>query len=136
MNRPGQTAALRGGRLLYWVVTLLLPILLWPGDVWAAANDESIAAMVAQVTQAVVRVVAVRPVQPTKQAPDSVVTGIGAGYIIDPSGYIGTNKHLIDGATSVFVITADGVRYRATTVGVTAQADVALLRIDAGEKSL
>jgi serine protease Do len=136
MNKPGQTAALRGGRLLYMVVTLLLPVLLWPGDAWAGTDEESIAAMVAGVTPAVVRVIAVRPVQPTKQASDSVITGIGAGYIIDPSGYIGTAKHLIDGATSVFVITADGVRYRATIVGVTAQADIALLRIDAGETAL
>jgi serine protease Do len=65
-----------------------------------------------------------------------VVTGIGAGYIIDPSGYIGTNKHLIDGAIAVFVITADGERYRAATVGVTVQADIALLRVHPGKKAL
>jgi serine protease Do len=111
-------------------------LLLWPGDAWSHTDDETIAAMVARVTPAVVRVVAVRPVQPTKQAPDSVVTGIGAGYVIDPVGYIGTNKHLIDGATSVFVITTDGERYRAINVGMTAQADIALLRINAADKAL
>jgi serine protease Do len=136
MNKPGRTATLVGGRSLYRVVILLLPTLLWPADVWAATDDASIAAMVARVTPAVVRVVAVRPVQPTKQAPDSVVKGIGAGYIIDPSGYIGTNKHLIDGAIAVFIITAEGERYRAAIVGVTAQADIALLRIHAAERAL
>jgi serine protease Do len=118
------------------LVTLLLPILLWPGDALARTDGESIAAMVAEVTPAVVRVVTVRPGNATKQRADSVATGIGAGYIMDPSGYIGTNKHLIDKATSVFVITADGARYRAKIVGVTAQADIALLRIDAGDRAL
>ncbi len=59
-------------------------------------------------------------------------TAIGSGFIFDPAGYIGTNKHLIAGATAVFVTTADGVRYPARIVGMTAQADIALLRIDAG----
>jgi serine protease Do len=136
MNKPGRTAAVRGGRLTSICVTLLLPILLWPGEALARTDGESIAAMVAEVTPAVVRVVTVRPGNSTKQRAGSVTTGVGAGYIMDPSGYIGTNKHLIDRATSVFVITADGVRYRAITVGVTAQADIALLRIDAGAKAL
>jgi serine protease Do len=43
---------------------------------------------------------------------------------------------LISGATSVFAITSDGERYRATIVGMTAWADIALLRIDAGRKPL
>jgi len=60
----------------------------------------------------------------------------GSGYIIDPSGYIGTNKHVVDGAISVFVVTADGVRYPARIVGMPKQADLALLRIDPGRKRL
>ncbi len=92
--------------------------------------------MVAKVTPAVVRVMTMRPPHFTKHDTGSVTMGVGAGYIMDPLGYIGTNKHLINGAMSVFVITADGVRYRATIVGVTAQADIALLRINTGGKAL
>jgi serine protease Do len=90
--------------------------------------------MVAAVMPAVVSVVTVRHTD--KHAGGRVLSGVGAGFIMDPSGYVGTNKHLIDGATSVFVITAEGVRYRATIVGMTTQADIALLRIAAGEKAL
>jgi len=136
MNKPGRTAALRGGRLICVFITLLLPFLLWPGTAWARSDGETLVAMVARVMPAVVRVVTVRPGRSAKRAADHVHTDVGAGYIIDPSGYIGTNKHLITGATSIFVITADGERYRAATVGVTGHADIALLRIDAGEKPL
>jgi serine protease Do len=132
MDKPGQANAAPGDRLIGIFIIFLLPVLLWPGDALAGSCEEPIAAMVARVMPAVVRVATVRPAQSAKPATD----GVGAGFIIDPSGYIGTNKHLIDGATSAFVTTADGVRYRATLVGVTAQADIALLRIDAGQKAL
>jgi serine protease Do len=108
----------------------------------ACASPDPIAAMVAKVAPAVVRIITVWPPTPdaTKtgahSSGDNVKTGIGSGFIIDPSGYIGTNKHLIDGAISVFVITADGVRYPAKTVGMPVRADIALLRIDAGDKQL
>jgi serine protease Do len=57
---------------------------------------------------------------------------LGSGYIIDPAGFIGTNRHVVEGAISVFVVTADGVRYPAQIVGMPDQADIALLRIYAG----
>ena len=60
----------------------------------------------------------------------------GSGYIIDASGYIGTNRHVVEGAISVFVVTATGVRFPAEIVGMPEQADIALLRIDAGDKQL
>jgi serine protease Do len=43
---------------------------------------------------------------------------------------------VIDGAISVFVVTADGIHYRAKLVGMAGHADVALLKINAGEKPL
>jgi serine protease Do len=110
-------------------------------------DHDTIAAMVARVSPAVVRVITVRPVTRTEPAQSGAMTGAvatnlgtsmatGSGYIIDPSGYIGTNRHVIDGAMSVFVVTADGVRYPATIVGMPSQADMALLRIDPGRKRL
>jgi serine protease Do len=109
----------------------------------AYAADEPIADMVARVAPAVVTVITVRP--PANKAEqskaevsndvstDRTSTATGSGYIIDPSGYIGTNKHVIDGAISVFVVTADGVRYPATCVGMAEQADIALLKIKAAK---
>ncbi len=116
-------------------VSLLLSILLWQSDAYAGNGGEATAEMIAKVMPAVVRIITVRPAHPMKQTTGDSA-GVGAGYIIDPSGDIGTNKHLIVGATSVFVITADGERYRASIVGTTAKADIALLRIDPGAKAL
>ncbi len=60
---------------------------------------------------------------------DRTTMALGSGYIIDPAGFIGTNRHVVEGAISVFVVTADGVRYPAQIVGMPSQADIALLRI-------
>ena len=86
MNKPGRTAALRGGRLICVFITLLLPFLLWLGTAWARSDGETLVAMVARVMPAVVRVVTVRPGRSAKRAADHVHTDVGAGYIIDPSG--------------------------------------------------
>jgi S1-C subfamily serine protease len=107
----------------------------------ADAEPDAIAAVVAKVSPAVVRVVSVRPPKQSEDKPgakiaaeaatDRINTNFGSGFIIDPAGYIATNKHVIDGATSVFVVTADGVRYRTTVVGALGKSDLALLHIDA-----
>jgi serine protease Do len=138
------------GRLLA-AIPLLSLVLLTQGPVHADAEPEPLAAMVARVSPAVVRVITARaPVNAppvhgdNKQdakakgasATDRQTTAFGSGYIIDPAGYIGTNKHVVDGAISVFVVTADGIRYPAEIVGMAYEADIALLRIDAGRKRL
>jgi serine protease Do len=105
---------------------------------------EPVATMVARVSPAVVRVVAVQPPQPVDDkagpslagasASSQTTNAIGSGFIIDPSGYIATNKHVIADGTSIFVITANGERFQASVVGMPGKADMALLRIDAGRK--
>jgi hypothetical protein len=47
--------------------------------------------VVAAVMPAVVRVTALRPTQSGKKS--SGMAGIGAGNIVDPLGFVGTNKH-------------------------------------------
>jgi len=107
----------------------------------AHADSDKIAAIVARVSPAVVRVVTVRPPvrdqtkadnKVTTAANDGSTTAFGSGYIIDPSGYVGTNRHVVEGASSVFVVTSDGVRHAAQIVGMPNEADIALLRIDSG----
>ena len=44
---------------------------------------------------------------PRRQAPPQFVRGAGSGFIIDKTGYILTNNHVIDGATEIEVKTAD-----------------------------
>ena len=59
----------------------------------------------------------------------------GSGFIITPDGYILTNYHVIEDAykagLDVTVIMYDGTRYPAQIVGVEADNDVAVLKIDA-----
>ncbi|SLN62600.1 DegQ family serine endoprotease [Oceanibacterium hippocampi] len=59
--------------------------------------------------------------------------GLGSGFIIDPSGYVVTNNHVIDGATEVKVRLDDDTSYPATIVGTDPLTDLALLKIDAGK---
>ena len=63
-----------------------------------------------------------RPQQQTVQS-------LGSGVIIDPSGTIVTNDHVIRGASAVHVVLADGRQIDAEVVGADAQNDLAVLRV-------
>lgn len=56
----------------------------------------------------------------------------GSGFIIDPSGIVVTNKHVIDGAINAQVLLSDGTPYTAKVLAVAAMIDIAVLKIDAG----
>ena len=55
---------------------------------------------------------------------------LGSGVIYRQDGYIVTNHHVIEGATAVEVLLADGDRYEAEIVGSDELNDLAVLRID------
>jgi serine protease Do len=68
--------------------------------------------------------------------------GVGSGIVVDPSGYILTNAHVVEHATSVSVLvfrsrnrqagSADDVqRFPARIVGRDAMTDIALLKVEA-----
>ncbi len=57
--------------------------------------------------------------------------GLGSGVIIDNSGYVITNQHVIDGADETRVILSDGREFEATVVGEDYLSDLALLEIEA-----
>ena len=59
--------------------------------------------------------------------------GSGSGFIIDASGYVLTNYHVVSGADRVTVTLNTGRSYRADVVGVDPAIDVALLQIHASE---
>ena len=58
---------------------------------------------------------------------------LGSGFIIDPTGYIVTNNHVVGEAAKVEVILQDGDKYTAKIVGRDPRTDLALLKIDAGK---
>jgi serine protease Do len=60
-------------------------------------------------------------------------TGMGSGFIIDPKGYVLTNRHVVDGAERITVTLADGHRYQAKVVGQDGRTDIALLKIEPKE---
>ncbi len=57
------------------------------------------------------------------------VEGLGSGVIIDPSGIIVTNDHVIRGASQIHVVLADGRQLDAEVIGSDADADLAVLKV-------
>ena len=55
----------------------------------------------------------------------------GSGVVIDRTGYLVTNHHVVDGATAVTVHLADGRTLPAEVVGGDPGTDLALVRVDA-----
>ena len=54
---------------------------------------------------------------------------VGSGFVIDPSGYIVTNHHVIEGASDVEVQFSEKDRLVAEIVGADKQTDIALLKV-------
>jgi len=67
-------------------------------------------------------------------SPERRSVGQGSGFIIDPSGIIMTNAHVVQGADEVKVQLSDGRVLRATEVKVDDRADVAILRVSVNEQ--
>ena len=63
-------------------------------------------------------------------APSASRTTVGSGFIIDPSGYIVTEDHVVEGAKKVTVTFHDGTSHPARIVGRDIKTDLALLKID------
>ncbi len=60
--------------------------------------------------------------------------GVGSGVIIDSSGIVLTNNHVVQGADTVMVHLADGREFKATDIKTDPHSDLAVLRIK-GDKS-
>ncbi|WP_367924406.1 S1C family serine protease [uncultured Ruthenibacterium sp.] len=60
-----------------------------------------------------------------------VTSGAGSGVIISEDGYIITNNHVIEGASSIKVRLSDKTEYDATLVGTDSKTDIAVLKIEA-----
>ena len=56
---------------------------------------------------------------------------LGSGFIIDPSGYVVTNSHVVGGASKVEVTLQDDSKYPAKIIGRDPKTDIALLKIKA-----
>ncbi|MBO1080842.1 DegQ family serine endoprotease [Roseomonas haemaphysalidis] len=65
-----------------------------------------------------------RPGQPQRRAQSQ-----GSGFIIDASGIIVTNNHVVDGADEINVVLQDNTTLKAELVGVDQRTDLAVLRV-------
>ncbi len=57
------------------------------------------------------------------------VSSLGSGFVIDPSGLIVTNNHVIADADEIYANFNDGTKLKAELVGRDAKTDLALLRV-------
>jgi len=54
---------------------------------------------------------------------------LGSGFVIDPSGIVVTNNHVIGDANDISVIFSDGTRLKAEIVGKDSKVDLAVLKV-------
>ena len=57
-------------------------------------------------------------------------TGTGSGIILDSSGRVVTNAHVVNGASTVEIRLADGTRAEGTVLGSDPNVDIAIVQID------
>ena len=66
------------------------------------------------------------------QAPQRRVQGVGSGVIVNSSGYILTNHHVVDGALEIKVELTDNRTFTAKLVGSDPPSDLAVIKIEGG----
>jgi serine protease Do len=67
---------------------------------------------------------------PNLRPRDQREQGLGSGVIVNPSGYILTNNHVVEKANSLKVTLSDGRDFTAKVVGTDPQTDVAVVKIN------
>ena len=92
--------------------------------------DKTTAEITAEVADSVVEITT-EVMQTSNFYGQYIAQGAGSGVIIDTEGYILTNNHVIEDASSIEVTLRSGESYPATLIGTDATVDIALLKIDA-----
>src|SRR5271156_2478325 len=141
------------------VASILLgaPLALAPASPAAAqARPTSLADLVDQVADAVVNISATQTLEDKDVAPDLPkgtpfdemfeeffknhginpqprarrAQSLGSGFVVDPSGIVITNNHVIGDANDIVVIFTDGRKLKATVIGKDPKVDVAVLKVE------
>jgi serine protease Do len=67
--------------------------------------------------------------QHSENSPPRKLQSLGSGFIVDASGIVVTNNHVIDGADEITVTLQDGTALKATLIGRDTRTDVAVLKV-------
>jgi 2-alkenal reductase len=94
------------------------------GERTLSPADWSLAPLYAQVNPGVVNI------QVIVERNGQTGQGAGSGFVISPDGYIVTNNHVVDGATTVTVSFYSGLQASAKVIGVDPDSDLAVIQVD------
>ena len=111
-------------RLLIYAAFALAMVSITAVPAMARLMESGDARIAQQATQAVVNI-SLWKVRDASAPGESKrrVKVFGSGFIIDPSGIVITNKHVVDGAISTKVILSDGNQFPAKVLGIAAMLD-------------
>jgi len=66
-----------------------------------------------------------------RRAPKAYTSySLGSGVVVEPSGYIVTNQHVVERASKITVTTTDGTKYEGRYINGSAKNDLAVLKIE------
>jgi serine protease Do len=147
----------RVSRILF-VMAALLVLSISPGRVQAQGRsmeelrktNQAVDELIRSVTPSVVQILVTGygPLEDSERSNTDVIIGrqraIGSGFIVDPSGYIITNAHVVNGAQRIQVVLTSAslddsvdaipssktILVPARIIGVTREIDLALLKVD------
>jgi len=144
---------LRFWRALLGAAALSVPMVMAPAAAMARGAPDSFADLAGQLLPTVVNIATTQTLKPAagetampdlppgspladlfrdflkqNNAPRHV-TSLGSGFIIDPSGLIVTNNHVIEDADQITVTLNDGTTLPAKLIGRDEKTDLALLRV-------
>lgn len=71
--------------------------------------------------------------QESEESPKRKIVSLGSGFVLDPSGVIVTNNHVIENADEITVTFSNGDKYKAKLLGRDAKTDLAVLQIEANK---
>ncbi|MBN9510400.1 MAG: trypsin-like peptidase domain-containing protein [Alphaproteobacteria bacterium] len=121
MQRPGRRVLALAAAVVGGIVALPPPM-----AAFAAESFPDLSAVVAKVAPAVVAI------ETIATTPEGRMYFSGSGFIIEPSGIIVTNKHVIKGADEITVDVPHFPPLKAKPIYVSERIDLALLKVAAG----
>lgn len=94
------------------------------------ARDQALSTLYSRYHGSVVHIIVTSGSGPT------AATGTGSGWVWDQNGYIVTNNHVVESATSLTVVFSDESQYEAAVIGTDTDSDLAVIQVDVDPDSL